>query len=210
MIWDKSEIIDQITNTCRYTREKDAMTTAEREMATKFSFIAYSVHYEIEFPAGCYLLGLGRHESLKTVFYPFLRPFYHMLEAELDSALYNRMKERLADDISLGLVPKAEKKNATKEKEPLITGFQHMNIHPSTLVTSLGQNIYPQGGPSQNIWAYSNSGQSQNLLDQDLQGQNRSGYLQNGQNKHLGINPFTTSNVNGNIGNQPYYYSGRI
>ncbi|KAF4997457.1 hypothetical protein FGRMN_3821 [Fusarium graminum] len=85
-------------HTGHYYREVSAITNEERTLTEAFHFITYKVAYSIQFPKGCRLLKMKNGASLTTTFYPFLRPLYHRLEAELDSALYNRMKERLQKD----------------------------------------------------------------------------------------------------------------
>ncbi|KAF5024858.1 hypothetical protein F66182_3097 [Fusarium sp. NRRL 66182] len=64
------------------------------QLSAIFPSLAYSISYSIEFDDRCEILNLDKGQSLETFFYPFLRPFYHTLEYQLDKALYEHMKER--------------------------------------------------------------------------------------------------------------------
>ncbi|KAF5705849.1 hypothetical protein FGLOB1_7746 [Fusarium globosum] len=75
-----------------YTRSSMSLEDSHHELAEDFKFIAYSVGYSIKFPSGCRLLSKEDNSSLSTIFYPFSRPLYHKLEAELDTLLYTHLK----------------------------------------------------------------------------------------------------------------------
>lgn len=63
-----------------------------RRIATAYKFIAYSVKWRIGFLDQCYILGRA-NPSTYLLFFPFMRPFFHVMEQELDSLLYDKMKE---------------------------------------------------------------------------------------------------------------------
>ncbi|KAG7406378.1 hypothetical protein Forpe1208_v013962 [Fusarium oxysporum f. sp. rapae] len=81
------------TGNCHYVQGKTTLTEDHRKTAKEFKFVAYAVHYCIKFPTGCRLLRLEAGKELSTEFYPFLRPLYHKLEADLDRLLYDQLKE---------------------------------------------------------------------------------------------------------------------
>ncbi|KAF5612438.1 uncharacterized protein FSUBG_1515 [Fusarium subglutinans] len=76
----------------KYTRHSVSLGDSHDRLAKDFKFIAYSVEYSLDFPSGCRLLGKKEDTRLSTIFYPFSRPLYHKLEAELDTLLYNHLK----------------------------------------------------------------------------------------------------------------------
>lgn len=82
-----------------YSRVSRAATASEHELADRYRYIAYSVHYSITFPEGSAILRLGQGATLGTVFYPFQRPFFHRAEAQLDTALYQRLVDGLLEDL---------------------------------------------------------------------------------------------------------------
>lgn len=83
----------------RYSRVSRPATALEHKLADRYRYIAYSVHYSITFPKGSAILRLGPGATLDTVFYPFQRPFFHRVEAQLDTALYQRLVDGLLEDL---------------------------------------------------------------------------------------------------------------
>ncbi|MCJ1359189.1 MAG: hypothetical protein MMC33_009189 [Icmadophila ericetorum] len=63
-----------------------------REIAEKHPFVAYSISYDIEMYAKSYILKIDNPQG-RVTFYPFMRPFFHKAENELDKLLFGKMKE---------------------------------------------------------------------------------------------------------------------
>lgn len=90
----------------RYSRTSSPISLEESNIAKRHHFVAYTVSYSIHFSYGCKLLATGSGSSLKTIFYPFLRPFYHSVEDQLDKMLYEEIKARYnRDTVAPGVVP---------------------------------------------------------------------------------------------------------
>lgn len=57
-----------------------------RAIATEYKFIAYSMLWRIGFLDQSYILNT-ENPSTELLFFPFMRPFFHVMEQELDSLL---------------------------------------------------------------------------------------------------------------------------
>ncbi len=91
-----------VSATDKYTRTIDCVSTTENatehlvEWAREVRFIAYSIDYSITFSHLCSIISLPAGASLETRFHPFVRPFFHRLEMQLDAQLYSVMQSKTA------------------------------------------------------------------------------------------------------------------
>lgn len=73
--------------------QDDTVTVATmRDIAANYPFVAYSISYDVEMYGESYILNTDDPEC-RVVFYPFMRPFFHKVEDELDKLLFDKMKE---------------------------------------------------------------------------------------------------------------------
>ncbi|KAK6345781.1 hypothetical protein TWF718_007687 [Orbilia javanica] len=68
------------------------------KISKEVTILAYNICYEIVFKSESKILSMEAGVGLSTWFYPFMRPFYHTLEAKLDNALYKDMKDRMKEE----------------------------------------------------------------------------------------------------------------
>jgi hypothetical protein len=73
---------------------KDGLNTSPEDITKKYGFISFNIGYNIKLDhsRSSWILD-GKLSECHEVFYPFLRPFFHRAENELDKLLYNRLFE---------------------------------------------------------------------------------------------------------------------
>jgi hypothetical protein len=85
---DEEVIIEQGTLAQKYS-----ITTKEiRAIVEKYPFMAYTINYDVSLRGDSYILRQN-NPKCETVFYPFMRPFFHVAEKKLDDLLFKEMRK---------------------------------------------------------------------------------------------------------------------
>ena len=78
---------------------KDTEWPTLKALAGEFKFLAYSISYSMVLEEDSCILGRPKGTQLETMFYPFLRPFFHRAEEALDRLLYQKMYAKPKENI---------------------------------------------------------------------------------------------------------------